>query len=347
MLLINPAEYLLLFLVSLGGVVVVTPIVSKIALQTKIIDQPGQHKTHHKAKPLLGGLAIFTVFALTLIFFLPVDDKLLSLVLSTSVLVITGLFDDIYNLKPLIKLTGQTAAAIVVVLLNAHLFRFMVEYFAHFYIPALIVFVLIIGWVVMMINAFNLIDGLDGLAAGTAAIIFLAMAVLSFLEGGRPNILGVQLIGAGACLGFLLFNFNPAKIFMGDTGSMLLGFILVTTHLFTIKYPFSSQMVLGSMFILAYPVLDITYAIYRRIRNNRSIFKADKQHIHHLLLKMGLSMKKTVLIIYGMNIIFAGFAVILLIIQIPSWVLLLAWIATISGVIILFRKLILISGRFV
>lgn len=335
--------FFLLFAIPFIGVVIATPLISKFALSRNIVDRPGLHKTHLKAQPLLGGVAIFIGFAATLLIFLPVDEKLLSLVLATLVLVATGLFDDIYDLRPWVKLSGQTAAAAIVVLANAHLYSFMIDYFARFYIPGFGVLMLIIGWIVLMINAFNLIDGLDGLAAGTAAIIFLAMATLSIFEGGRPSILGVQLIGAGACFGFLIYNFYPARIFMGDTGSMLLGFILATTHLFTIKFPFSSQLVLGSMFILAYPALDVGYAIYRRICNRSSIFRADKGHIHHVLLGLGFSVRKTVLLVYGANVFFAVMAVILLSLDIRPPVLLTIWIITIMGVLLSFYYLLTIS----
>ena len=337
--------YVLLFTLPFIGVAVITPQVARFALLKDIVDQPGFHKTHDRAKPLLGGLTIFAFFALVVLIFLPMDEKLVSLVLATVVLVITGLLDDLYDLKPICKIFGQTIAALIVVIGNIDLYRFMVEYFEQFYIPELVVYTLITGWLVLMINAFNLIDGLDGLAAGTAAIIFFAMAVLSVIEGGNPNILGVQLIGAGACLGFLIHNFNPARIFMGDTGSMLLGFILATTHLFTIKYPFSAQLVLGSMFILAYPALDIGYAIYRRIYNRTPIFQADQGHIHHVLLSLGYSVRLTVLMIYGLNIFFGVIAVALLSIDLPTPVLLLLWLATIAFVILLFRKLIAISNK--
>jgi len=262
---------------------------------------------------------------------------------STIILVATGLIDDLYNLKPILKLAGQTAAASIVVLWNAHLFRFMVEYFERLFLPEAVVLFLIIGWVVLMVNAFNLIDGMDGLAAGTAAIIFLALAALSYIEGGRPNVLGVQLIGAGACLGFLVFNFNPAKIFMGDTGSMLLGFILASSHLFAIKFPFSAQLVLGSMFIFAYPALDVSYAIYRRLCSKCPIFKADRGHIHHVLLSMGFSVRKTAIIIYLVNIAFASIAVLLLSFNISARALFVIGILTAAGVILLFRRLLQIS----
>jgi len=215
----NSYFFLMLFLISFTLAALATPIISKFAYSNKIVDQPGLHKTHFKPKPLLGGLAIFIGFSVTMLYFLDVDDKLLSLSAATVVLILTGLLDDIYNLKPLHKLTGQTISALIVVLWNRGLFVFMLDYFERFYIPNVIVLIMITGWIVLMINAFNLIDGLDGLAAGAASIIFLAMAVLSWLTGGNPNILGVQLIGLGACLGFLIFNFNPAKIFMGDTGN--------------------------------------------------------------------------------------------------------------------------------
>jgi len=336
--------YLVLFLLPLFITLLVTPLISKFALNFGIVDKPGLHKTHSKAKPLLGGLSIFMSFAVIIYFFLPLDDKLLSLAGATVILVVTGLFDDLYDIKPLLKLCGQTMAAAIVVLWNADLFRFMVEYFARFHIPGFVVLFLLIGWIVLMVNAFNLIDGMDGLAAGTAAIIFLAMAALSYIEGGRPSILAVQLIGAGGCLGFLAFNFNPARIFMGDTGSMMLGFILATAHLYVIKYPFSAQLVMGSMFLFAYPALDVTYAFYRRICNRCPVFKADKGHIHHVLLSIGFSVRKTVIIIYLLNIVFALIAVMLLILNISSQMLFTLGLVTLFGVLFLFRYLYQLSN---
>lgn len=337
--------YFTLFTIPFIFTLIVTPLISRFAFKRDIVDRPGAHKVHRKAKPLLGGVAIFAAFAMMLLFFFPTDDKLVALVLATLVLVATGLLDDIYDLKPLLKLAGQTAAAAIVVLGNIHLYQVLLDYFNRFMIPDFVVLFLIIGWIVMMINAFNLIDGLDGLAAGTAVIIFSAMAVLSIIEGGRANVLGVQLVGLGACLGFLRYNFYPAKIFMGDTGSMLLGFILATTHLYSIKFPFSSQLVLGSMFIFAYPALDITYAFYRRLCNRCSLFAADRAHIHHVLQSFGFSVRRTVIIIYAGNLIFAVLAVILLSLHIPSRVLLAFWVLTFLGVITLYIYLFKISAE--
>jgi len=325
--------------------ILATPLFSKLALKQNIVDLPGAHKTHLKSKPLLGGLAIFIGFAVTLVLFLDVDNKLLSLVIGTAVLVITGLLDDIYNLRPVLKLLGQTLSASIVVLWNAHLYTFMIAYFARFYLPEYIVLALIIGWIVLIINAFNLIDGLDGLAAGTAVIILAAMAVLSVMTGGNPNILGVQLIALGACLGFLVYNFYPAKIFMGDTGSMLLGFILANTHLFTIKYPFDTALVLGSMFIFAYPALDISFAIYRRLCLRCPIFQADKGHIHHVLRSLGFSVRKTVIILYLFNFCLSAMGVILLGLNLQPRILFVIGVVTAIAIGLLFRWLFMISER--
>lgn len=335
--------FILLFTLPFLITLIATPLISRFALNYDIVDKPGLHKTHLKAKPLLGGLSIFIGFAAILFFFLPLDEKLVSLIIATVILLGTGILDDLYDLRPLYKLLGQTTAATIVVLWNADLFRFMVEYFSRFFLPGIVVLVLIIGWIVLMVNAFNLIDGLDGLAAGTAAIIFLAMAALSIIEGGRPTLLGVQLIGAGACLGFLVFNFNPARIYMGDTGSMLLGFILATAHLYVIKYPFSLQLVLGSMLLFAYPALDVTYAFYRRFCNRCPIFQADRGHIHHVLLSLGFSVKKTVLLIYGANLFFAILAVVLLSLDVTSPLLLAVLIVTLIGIAVLYRYLFKLS----
>ena len=341
----NPIVYFgLLLIIPFLGTLIFTPLLSKFAINFNLLDKPGLHKTHNKPKPILGGIAIFVCFALTILYFIPVDNRLFSMALATGLLVIIGLIDDVYSLKPWYKLIGQTAAASIVVLWDISLYYVLLDYFARFYLPDQLILALIIGWIVLMINAFNLIDGLDGLAVGTAAIIFFAMAILSLFNQVSSNVFALQLIGIGSCMGFLVYNFNPAKIFLGDTGSMLLGFILATTHLYTIKYPFTAQLVLGSIFIFAFPVLDISYTIFRRLFKGVPIFKADQGHIHHVLLSLGFSIRKTVIIIYFANIFFVFLAVILLAIDLPARYIFLFSIATLILTVFLFRKLLIISN---
>jgi UDP-GlcNAc:undecaprenyl-phosphate/decaprenyl-phosphate GlcNAc-1-phosphate transferase len=337
--------YLLLILLPFIGTIVFTSLFIKFAQYYRLIDKPGSHKTHIVSKPTLGGVTIFICFTLTALIFIPIDNRMFSLLLATLLLIVIGIIDDIYNLKPLVKLTGQVAAVSIFVLWDISLYHVFLDYFDRFYLPDPLILALIIGWVVLMINAFNLIDGLDGLATGTAAIIFLAMVVVSLLNEVNPNVITLQMIGFGACLGFLVFNFNPAKIFVGDTGSMLLGFILATTHLYMIKFPFSAQLVLGSMFIFAYPALDISYTIFRRLFRRVSIFQADQSHIHHVLVSMGFSVRKTVLLIYLFNIFLAALAVVLLTLQIPAPYIFFIGIATFILVIVIFIKLQIISRK--
>lgn len=317
-----------------------TPLLSLVARKNGLMDKPGLHKTHHEAKPLLGGLSIFLAVIVSVFVLLPDSSAVLSLMGGGAILVIVGLLDDIYNLNPYVKLAGQLAAAILVVLCNHASFSVLVEFTRRFYLPKPLTLLFIIGWLVLMINAFNLIDGLDGLACGTAVIIFAAMTVVSSLHG-RGTMTALLLIGLGACLGFLPYNFNPARIFMGDTGSMLLGYLLGVIHLFVITAPFDVSLVLGTMFIMAYPATDVCFAIFRRIKNKTSIFKADQGHIHHLLLRLGLRVREVVLLIYAIDLFFASLAVYLLCASVrPLYVIILGiiMIAVVCALLVYLRR---------
>jgi UDP-GlcNAc:undecaprenyl-phosphate GlcNAc-1-phosphate transferase len=303
---------------SLSVTAAMTPPISRLARNRKIVDRPGLHKTHHESKPLLGGLAIFLGITVTMLFFTTMSTKLLSLFAGALVLVITGLFDDIYNIRPLVKLAGQGLAASIVVLFNLSYFTLFFKALEPYYFPSWFIVILLIGWIMLMINAVNLIDGLDGLAAGSGAIIFASMAIINVLTIGSANMLVLQIAGLGACIGFLIYNFNPAKIFMGDTGSMLIGFLLASTYLISLNGAFSPSLVLGSIFIFGYPALDTLFAIYRRIRRRSSIFEADKSHIHHIFINLGLSVRKTVILIYVINIFFGALAVMILCMNLSS-----------------------------
>jgi UDP-GlcNAc:undecaprenyl-phosphate/decaprenyl-phosphate GlcNAc-1-phosphate transferase len=252
--------------------------------------------------------------------------------------VATGVLDDLYNLKPLFKLAGQTAAAAIVVVGNMGHFNVLLDYFNQYHIPGFVTMLLITGWIVLMINAFNLIDGLDGLAAGTAVLILVSMAAISLYRGSLA-LLGFELLVLGAILGFLLFNFQPARIFMGDTGSMLLGFLLSLLYLFSLVEPVSASLILGSAFIFAYPALDVSFAIYRRLRRRGSILLADRGHIHHLLLRLGFSVRQTVAILYSVSIFFGAAAVLLICVSLPPAITLAVGAATAAGVFFLFRYL--------
>lgn len=341
-----PFHYFLMLVgVSASLTAILTPVVIRSAIKYDIVDHPGFHKTHTTAKPLLGGLAIYLSFMITFMLFLPFNGKFTSIIIATAILVLTGYYDDVLNIKPLAKLSGQVVAAAVVVFYNYERFFVLNDFFARYGFPTFITLVLIIGWIVLMINAFNLIDGLDGLAVGVGIIILLSMSLNTYLLGGSLNILSLQLICLGACVGFLPYNFNPASQFMGDTGSMLLGFLLSLTFLFAITSPFSSTLVVSSAFIFAYPALDVSYAIYRRLRGRCSILKADRCHIHHVIRSLGFSIRQTVLIIYLINALFAGIGVTLLFLNISAYVMTAIGITTALCALLVFRYLARLSKR--
>ncbi len=337
--------YGILFITAFAATAVVTMPVSRLAHFLDIVDHPGLHKTHDKIIPLLGGLAIFFGIALAMLFYSEVSTRILTLLLGMIILIITGLLDDIYDLRPPLKITGQALAASVVVLFNPGFFYLYTNYFERIGLPGFIAFILIVGWIVLIINAFNLIDGLDGLATGTAAIMFIAMALLNHITFGSGGMQSLQVMAAGACLGFLIFNYHPARIFMGDTGSMLLGFLLAATYLISLQGSYGGAVVLGSLFIFGYPALDITFAILRRLRSHTSIFKADRGHIHHVLLSLGFSVRQTVLLLYLVSILFSVVAVALLSMALEAIYLIVIGSLTFIFTLALLRYLTLVSRR--
>ena len=338
-------HYSLMFIASLITTAIITPPFIRLANNQDIVDQPGLHKTHEKSKPLLGGLAIFLGFILSIFLFLEVSPKITSVLSGAIVLVVIGIYDDINNLNPLYKLFGQILAASIVILYNIEHYHVFLDTLGRYYISSFFTLILLAGWIVLMINAFNLIDGLDGLASGTAVICFLAMALVTWLNGGSMTIFALHIAGAGACAGFLFYNFNPARIFMGDSGSMLIGYLLAATYLLSVNGNFDLSLVLGSLFIFAYPAMDTGFAIFRRIKNRTSILKADRCHIHHILLALGFSVRKTVLILYLVSLFFAAMAVVLLCMDVSSRALVFTGLLTIGFSAYLMRHLYILAGR--
>lgn len=330
--------YLYLFALALIIAFVSTPVLTWFAKKNGIVDKPGKHKTHIEAVPLLGGVGIFLSISITLLFFFSNNLQILSLLAAGLLLMVVGIIDDLYNIKPLHKLACQGAIATAVVVYSAYMCPILSGHFERYRLPMLAIMGISILWIVLMTNAYNLIDGIDGLATGTAVIIFAAMAAVAYIQG-HTMLLVVNLIGMAACLGFLPYNFNPAKIFMGDAGSMVLGYILAISHIYLVVDAFSLQVALGSAFIFAYPFLDVSFAIYRRLRHRSSIFRADRGHIHHVLMNMGFSVRKTVLIIYLFNLFFGGMAVMAFCLSLSPVTVVMLGVVTMGAFYILFRYL--------
>lgn len=284
-------------------VALIVPIIKKIAIHVNAMDIPDKRKVHKKAIPRLGGLAIYIGFLFGYLFFMESNKIMDSILIGSFIILITGMIDDIKPLPAKYKIIGQLLAALIVVfygditLQNMSAFGIYIEF--GIFSP-IITIILILA----CINCMNLIDGLDGLAAGIGSIYFLTIGIITIFK--LSNVLDYVLcfIMLGSCLGFLIHNFNPAKIFMGDSGSMFLGFIIGVIALLGFK-----NVTLTSFFIpfmvIAIPCLDTAFAIIRRALKKEKITEPDRFHIHHQLLNLNFSHKTTVIIILVIDLLFA------------------------------------------
>ncbi|MEW6059472.1 MAG: MraY family glycosyltransferase [Actinomycetota bacterium] len=313
--------YLVVFAVSAGACFLATPLVRWLSTRLGWIDHPSDRKVHPKPTPTAGGLAIFLGLAVglgvsRLIPFLAdlhkTTSDLTTALLAGLVILGVGIIDDVRGLTPLGKLAGQVLAAGVLVLLGVQLLYFYFPGQGTLVLSSELAVPLTVLWVVAMVNAVNLIDGLDGLAAGVVAIggiAFFAYMYRSPGGGADPSTAAlVSAAVAGAAVGFLPWNFHPAKVFMGDSGAMLLGLMMAVATISGVgrnPYPPTGGdlaaiaiPVVVPLLVLAVPLLDVLLAIVRRMRRGLGIAHADKEHIHHRLLDIGHSHRQAVLLMY-------------------------------------------------
>ncbi len=279
------------------------PMVRKIAFHVGALDIPNARKVHTEPMPRLGGLAIFLGFLLGYIIYGTPSAQMNSILIGSFIIVLTGILDDIKPLKASVKFAGQLVAACILVFYGNFLINNLTAFgleinFGPF--ASIITLFFILG----CINCINLIDGLDGLAGGISCIYFLTIGIISVIKGSTGLEFILTFIMLGSTLGFLVHNFNPATIFMGDSGSMFLGFIIATIALLGFKNVTLTSLIIP-LLILAIPILDTLFAIIRRMLKGEPISTPDKFHIHHQLLKRNLTQRQTVLIIYLINGLFA------------------------------------------
>lgn len=292
-----------------------TPPVKRFAEKVGAIDIPkDERRVHDHPIPRMGGLAIFIGFVLSLLIFVDVSTPVLGILLGALIIVVMGAIDDIVNLNAWIKLAGQIVAAVVAIrcgivfdaISNPNPFSEQTTFVLASYLPI----PLTILWIVGCTNAVNLIDGLDGLAVGVSTISSLTMLVVALFVA-EPNVAVILAALVGACLGFIPYNFNPAKIFMGDVGSQLLGFVLSTASILGMFKLHAMITFLVPLLALAVPLADTTFAFFRRIIHGQSPFHADKGHFHHRLLALGLNQKQAVAVLYGVSAVLGLIAVLL------------------------------------
>ncbi|MFJ7728269.1 glycosyltransferase family 4 protein [Neobacillus sp. NPDC097160] len=288
--------------------ILITPLIKKLAFVIGATDRPNHRKVHQSIMPRLGGLAIFISFMAGIFLLRPENSYSFAIIIGCLIIVITGFCDDLFELPAKYKLLGQLAAACSVVFLGDLQMVFInlpfggQLQFGFFSIPFTIL------WIVGITNAINLIDGLDGLAAGVSSIALITISGMAMIQGNF-YVVAVGSIVLASTLGFLFYNFHPASIFMGDTGALFLGFIISVLSLLGFKNVTFISFVIP-VIILGVPISDTLFAIIRRIINKQPLSAPDKSHLHHCMLRMGYSHRQTVLLIYAMAAFFGLVAVI-------------------------------------
>ncbi|HEY4622455.1 MAG TPA: MraY family glycosyltransferase, partial [Solibacillus sp.] len=331
-------------IVAFVAAILLTPLVKRLAFRLGAVDAPNYRKVHARIMPRLGGLAIYLAFMIGILLLKFVtnfqSDYLYAILIAATIIVITGVIDDMREISAKAKLVGQIAAACIVVfvgdiqIVNINLpFGGELD-FGWLGIPLTIV------WIVGITNAINLIDGLDGLAAGVSTIALMTLAVMAMIMG-NGIVIAMAAILAAATIGFLFFNFHPAKIFMGDTGALFLGFMISVLALLGFKNVAVISFVIP-VIMLGVPISDTFFAIVRRLRSGKKWSDPDKSHLHHRLLDLGFSHRQTVLIIYAMAAMFGVAAIIFSMAKVWGAILL---ITVILVAIELFVEIIGLAGK--
>lgn len=303
-LVVNGHSIFLIILVCFLASCLFVPLSMKIAYYIGALDKPNERKIHSKPIPTLGGLAIFFSFLVGYMFFAQQNTLMLSVLIASFLIVMLGVIDDLKPLKASVKFACQIIIAAIIAyyghlqLTTVNIFDLSINFGAFAPIVTII-------FIVAIINAINLIDGMDGLAGSVSTIYFFTVAILGMILnkfGGLDIMLSVIMIGA--TVGFLVYNFPPAKVFMGDTGSTFLGLMISVIALVGFKNVTITSLFIP-LLILAIPILDTSFAIIRRKLKGEKIGHADKKHLHHQLLKLKFSPLKSLLIICGINILFS------------------------------------------
>lgn len=302
------SEAILIALIPMVFVSLIIPIIKKIAFHINAIDIPNNRKIHKKPMPRLGGLGIFLGFLLGYMLFGEHTYLMNSILIGSFIVIITGMIDDIKPIKAKYKLIGQLLASLIVVVYGGILLK-DVSFFGIYIDFGILAYPITILFILGCINCMNLIDGLDGLAGGISSIFFLTIGIIAVVKGQFILATILTFIMLGSTVGFLFYNFNPAKIFMGDSGSMFLGLMIAVITLLGFKTVMMSA-IMVPLFILVVPILDTTFAIIRRKLKGESVDTPDKSHIHHQFLRRNFSQRATVLIIYFITMLFSSASII-------------------------------------
>ena len=302
-------KLMMAFMVSAAIAFFSTPIVKWWAEKSGAVDVPkDSRRVHKKPTPLLGGLSIYFACLVGILVFIPLNQKIIGILAGATIIVLGGYFDDIKNLSPRTKFLIQIFAAVITIYSGIKIDRITNPLFSFFggqWIELrILAYPITVLWIVGLTNAFNLIDGLDGLAAGVSAISSVTLLIAAISLGPEQVYIPIlTAIVAGSTLGFLPHNFNPAKIFMGDTGAMFLGYMLAVISVIGVLKSAAALAFLVPILAMGLPILDTLFSMIRRIANGKSVAEADKGHFHHRLIDKGYSQKQAVLTLYSISAI--------------------------------------------
>ncbi len=303
------------FVVSFIATLILVPGAKRLAIRCAALDKPNARKVHIKPIPLWGGLGIFGGFVLTLLIAFFVSDTLQASLTPRTLMhlkgmaiayvgiIITGLIDDRWGMPAKVKLACQIVLSLILIAYDVRIDYMNVPFIGIVHFPTWMTYAITLFWLVGITNALNLLDGLDGLLAGVSLTTALVFLVVSLWTGQIITAIVMATL-AGCTLGFLRYNFNPAQIFMGDTGSLFLGLTFASWSIIGLLKSTATFAFAIPVFMMAVPIFDTAAAIVRRFLAGRPIFQADKEHLHHRLLKMGYTQRQVVLMIYGINTTF-------------------------------------------
>ena len=278
--------------------ILLTPLAKRIAINMGAMDAPSKRKVHTVPMPRMGGLAIYLSFWITVFASQTASKEVMAFFIGSLFILVSGIWDDCRNISPKMKLLFQAAAALTVIFGGITVDFLSNPFGKELLFLEWMSYPVTFLWIIGMTNAVNLIDGLDGLAAGTSAIASCAIGVVALMNG-QIIMSSLAFILAASTFGFLKYNFHPASIFMGDTGALFLGYALAVLSLMGMTKTATTVAFFLPIIILEVPIFDTLFAIVRRASNDKPIFSADKDHLHHRLLAMGLSHTQAVLLVYG------------------------------------------------
>jgi UDP-GlcNAc:undecaprenyl-phosphate/decaprenyl-phosphate GlcNAc-1-phosphate transferase len=297
------------FLVALAAAALLTPLAARLAIRLGAVDEPGEHGLAARATPLLGGLAILAGVVAAAAIWLPWNGETRGIMLGAVLIALVGALDDLYDLNPAVKLIGQVVAALAPVLAGVKVENITLPFLGALDFHGAGGLLTVVGLVGLM-NVVNFSDGVDGLAAGVCAISAIAFSIIAF-DLGRDDAAVLAALVAGAALGFLIYNFHPASVFMGDCGALLLGLLLGCVAVQGTLKTNALIALVGPLAILAVPFLDTGFVVARRLKYRRAPWARDAHHFHHRLARIGFSQRRTVLYLYGWTFALAALAVAL------------------------------------